>query len=175
MLALVPPAFAAEEGATPEIIEILTARLAAAVTTEEALELAEALRQVYGESESATAAVLYTHSVLVFEDEDASSAVYKLSRAIDLDENLVAAYVLRGEIMLSQGGIDGAFNDAMAAAERAPNYYAALGLLGQAFEAQGRNASALIATREALARYPLSEELQIQLRRHEALAAGAGF
>ncbi len=159
----------------PGIITLLTARLAAATTREEAEELAGALREAYGESASPSAEVLYAHSVLVIDDHDPSNAIYMLSRAIDIDDDLVSAYVLRGETRLAQGQVDAAFNDAMAAAQRAPNYYAALGLLGRTFAAQGRTASALIATRAALARYPLSEELQEQLREHEALAAGAGY
>ena len=169
------PVYAAEEGARPEIVDVLTARLATAGTPEEAAEVAEALREVYGESESPSAEVLYAQSVTVADERDFDEALYKLTRALVLDEHHVGALVLRGDVRLELGEIDEAFNDAMAALELAPDYHASLGLLARTFEAQGRYASALAATREALRYYPLSDELAQQLERHEALAAGVGL
>ncbi len=166
------PAFAAEEGARPDIINVLTARLAIAGSVEEATELADALREAYGASDSASAQVLTSQAVVVAEEGDNSVALYKLSRALILDEDLVGALVLRGRVHLDVGLLDNAFNDAMNAVERAPDYYAGLGLLALTFEAQGRYVSALATTREALRYYPLNEELTEQLARHQALAAG---
>mgnify|MGYP000541340304 CR=1 FL=1 len=53
-----------------------------------------------------------------------------------------------------------------------PGYRERRARMIRTFEAQGRYVSALATTRQALAYYPLSEELQDQLARHEALAAG---
>ena len=169
------PASAAEEGARPGIIDVLTARLAVAATPEEAAEIAAALREVYGESQSPSAEVLYDQAEVVSAEGDGQSAIYKLTRALVLDEDLVAALVLRGDVRLADGNVDEAFEDAIAAVELAPDYHASLGLLARAFEAQGRSASALATTRQALEYYPLSEELAEQLARHQALARGAGL
>lgn len=154
---------------------MLTLRLADAETAEEAAEFAEALRQAYGESPSPSAEALYAQSMLVVADGDAEAALFKLDRAIELDDELVSAYILRGRIHLSEGEVDEAYDDAMAAAGMAPRYYAALSLLAQTFEARGLTANALITTREALRRYPLNEALQEQMEEFEALAAGAGL
>lgn len=169
------PASAVEEGARPDIIDVLTARLATADTAEDAAEAAAALRQVYAESESPSAEVLYGQSEVVAAQGDTDSALYKLTRALVLDDGHVAALVLRGDMRLSVGQVDEAFEDALAAVELAPDYYASLGLLARAFEAQGRHASALATTREALNYYPLNEDLNAQLERHRALARGAGL
>lgn len=169
------PASAAEERARPEIVDVLTARLATAGSAEEAEEIADALREVYAESESPSAQVLYSHSETVTAEGDDRTALYKLTRALVLDEHMVAALVLRGDVRLRMGETAEAFTDALAAVELAPDYYASLGLLARAFEAQGRYVSALATTREALRYYPLSEELAEQLERHRALAAGAGL
>jgi tetratricopeptide (TPR) repeat protein len=166
------PASAAEEGARPAIVDVLTARLATATSPEEAAEIADALREVYGESQSPSAEVLYTQSEVVVADGDDTSALYKLTRALVLDDQMVAALVLRGDVRLRLGNVDEGYDDAIAAVELAPDYYASLGLLARAFEARGHYASALATTRQALEYYPLSDELQEQLARHRALAAG---
>ncbi len=174
-LGLAAPLMAAEEGGRPDIIDVLTARLAMAGTASEASEIADALGEVYSESASASAEVLVSQSELVIEDGDMPIALYKLDRALILDENLVEAYVLRGDIYLGMNRPEAAFRDAMEAVERAPDYYESLALLARAFEAQGHSASALMTSRQALTYYPLSEELRAQLARHEAQAAGAGL
>lgn len=166
------PASAAEEGRRDGIIDVLTARLATAASADEATEIAEALREAYGQSPSPSAEVLYTQSEVVAAEGDTENALYKLTRALVLDDHLVGALVLRGDVRLAMGNVDEAFVDALAAVERAPDYYASLGLLARTFEAQGRYVSALATTRQALEYYPLNEELQEQLTRHQALAAG---
>ncbi len=165
-------AAAVEEGARPGIADVLTARLATAGSADEAAELAGALREVYAESESPSAEVLYAQSEVVVEEGDRQAALYKLTRALVLDEGLIAALVLRGNVRLNMGDVDAAFEDAIAAVELAPDYYAGLGLLARTFEAQGRYASALATTREAQRYYPLSEDLVEQLARHSTLARG---
>ncbi len=169
------PALAVEEGARPEIVDVLTARLANASNAEDAAEIAGALRDVYSASDSASAEVLYAQAEVVTEEGDTVSALYKLDRTLDIDEDMVAALVLRGTVRLQVGEVDGAFQDAMDAVEAAPDYYAGLGLLANAFEARGYFASALATTREALKYYPLNEELNEQLDRHERMAAGLGL
>ena len=169
------PSMAAQEETRPDVINILTARLATAATAEEADEIAAALEAVYSESTSASAEALLSQTRLVVADGDATVALYKLERALLLDEGLLEAYVLRGNVYLSMGEIEGAFSDAMEAVQRAPDYHAALGLLARAFELRGQTASALATSRQALVYNPLSEELQAQLERHEAQAAGAGL
>jgi tetratricopeptide (TPR) repeat protein len=166
------PASAAEEGARPAIVDVLTARLATASSPDEAAEIADALREVYGQSQSPSAEVLYTQSEVIAAEGDTENALYKLTRALLLDDDLVGALVLRGDVRLDVGNVDEAYEDALAAVDLAPDYYASLGLLARAFEAQGRYVSALATTRRALDYYPLSEDLQDQLARHEALAAG---
>jgi len=170
-----PAVQAGEPGARPEVIDILTAQLAIAESAEEAAEIAEALRAVYGESESASAEVLFSQSRVVVTDNDGQAALYKLTRALVLDEDMVAALVLRGDVRLEDGNVVEAFEDAVSAVELAPDYYASLGLLARTFEAQGYYVSALATTREALLYYPLSEELRDQLARHRALASGLGY
>lgn len=174
-LAFAAPLLAGEEGARPDIINILTARLATTGDEQEAAEIADALRDVYSTSESASAQVLVSQSELVIEDGDMPIALYKLDRALFLDGDLVEAYVLRGEIHLGMGRIEEGFDDAMTAVELAPDYYESLALLARAFEARGHSASALVTSRRALERYPLSEELRAQLAHHEMQAAGAGL
>jgi len=166
------PASAAEEGARPAIVDVLTARLATADTAEEAAEVADALREAYGQSPSPSAEVLYAQSEVVAAEGDTENALYKLTRALVLDEDLVGALVLRGDVRLAVGDVNDAFVDALAAVELAPDYYASLGLLARTFEAQGRYVSALATTRQALEYYPLNVDLQEQLARHQALAAG---
>jgi len=169
------PLMAAEEKGRPDILNILTARLATAANAEEAEEIAEAMEEVYSESQSPSAEELVSQSRLVILDGDERVALYKLDRALILDQNLVAAYVLRGEVHLSAGRTNAAFADAMEAVERAPDYYAGLALLARTFELRGHSASALATSQQALTYYPLSEELQEQLARHQTQAAGAGL
>jgi tetratricopeptide (TPR) repeat protein len=154
-------------------VDVLTARLATATSADDAAETADALRDVYGQSESPSAEVLYTQSETLVDEDDADTdtALYKLTRALVLDDQLVGALVLRGEVRLEDGNVAEAYQDAINAVRLAPDYYASLGLLARAFEAQGRYASALATTRRALSYYPLNEDLQDQLTRHEALAA----
>jgi len=166
------PASAAEEGRRPGIVDVLTARLATAATAEDAAETADALREIYGQSPSPSAEVLTAQSQTLTDEGDNDTALYKLTRALVLDDHLVGALVLRGDVRLAGGDVEEAYEDAMNAVRLAPDYYASLGLLARAFEAQGRYASALATTRQALSYYPLSEELQDQLHRHEVLAAG---
>jgi len=166
------PAMAVEEGGRPEIVDVLTARLATASTLNEAIEVADALRAIYAESASPSAELLYAQSEVVVGDEDGDAALHKLTRALVLDDDLVAALVLRGHVRLETGDVEGAFDDAISAVELAPDYYAGLGLLARTFEAQGRYASALATTREALEYYPLSENLAEQLDLHRGLARG---
>ena len=172
---VVGAAMAAEESGAPAVIAVLTARLAQAATPEEASEIAGALNDAYGESASPSAEVLLDQAAVVAGEGDRQSALYKLDRSLLLDANLVAAYVLRAEVRLAEGDVQGSFEDAMAAVERAPTWYAGLSALANAFEARGQYASALATSREAFRFNPQDEELSEQLDRHERLARGVGL
>jgi tetratricopeptide (TPR) repeat protein len=175
LIGLVVPSLAAEENARPDIIDVLTARLALAASADEAIEIEDALRDVYAESSSPSAEVLFAQARVVAAEGDITSALYKLTRGLVMDEGQVAAVVLRGDMHLAAGQIDDAMDDALAAVELAPDYYDSLGLLARTFEAQGYYASAFATTREALRYNPQSAALAEQLERHRTLARGAGL